>query len=160
MRAVPELHVRVVSSGLMTVLAAAAAVLTSIPAFCLQRFWSCCGLHRPSRRGPGLGAGWLPAELLAGHRAWLLREGFLGVSDVFHLRQIARAVIDFGRLAHANGSSGVVARVVEGLCTGARSSSTFARSELHRDERPADDLPARVFATRRLASRSGCTYCL
>ncbi len=67
----------------------------------------------------------------------------VGVSDVFHLRQIARAVIDFGRLAHANGSSGVVARVVEGLCTGARSSSTFARSELHRDERPADDLPAR-----------------
>jgi len=57
MPAVPELHVRMVSSGVMAVLAAAAAVLTSIPAFCFQRLLV---LRRASqtfqtRSGPGRG---------------------------------------------------------------------------------------------------------
>ena len=39
-------------------------------------------------------------------------------ADVFHGPQVTIAVIDFGRQAHADGSSGVVARVVETSWTG------------------------------------------
>jgi hypothetical protein len=63
--------------------------------------------------------GWLPAELLVGHLAWPLREGFLQVAmEVLRSRQVGTAAINFGQLAHADGSSRVVAPVVETPWTG------------------------------------------
>jgi hypothetical protein len=65
---------RVVSSSLV---AAAAAVLTSISAFGFQRLLVLLRASSalPTRFGRGRGA-WLPAELLVGHLAWAAAGGF------------------------------------------------------------------------------------
>lgn len=117
MPAIPELHANGVqwpgvsigsSCGgldidtglLLTATAGLAAGFTDLPD--AIRAWAPAGC--PLSCWPGAGPGYCGRVSCR----WPWRS-----ADVFHGRQVAIAVIDFGRQAHADGSSGVLARVVE-----------------------------------------------